>query len=101
MPLVGEVGETNVAGQFAADNILHISGSLSHSLGVFGANGLGHSGSHGVAALNKGRFLFAADWGRPSGGGHGGVICWGCRGGYIIGIRISITSRVPTIISLG
>ena len=43
VPLVGKVGETNVAGQFAADNILHISGSLSHSLGVFGANGLSHS----------------------------------------------------------
>lgn len=40
VPLVGEVGETNVAGKLATNNILHIGRSLSDSLGVARADGL-------------------------------------------------------------
>lgn len=73
VPLVGQVGETNVAGQLAANNVLHIGGSLSDGLGVLGADGLSVARAHGVAALNKGRFALAVE--RQAAGGS--IVCWG------------------------
>lgn len=59
VPLVGQVGETNVAGQLAANNVLHIGGGLGNSLGVPRANGLGVTGD-GVAALDEWGLLSTA-----------------------------------------
>lgn len=76
VPLVREVGETNVTGQLAANNILHIGGGLSNSLGVTRSHGLGISGAHWVAALHEWRLLSAAGrrriLGRDGGASRGG-----------------------------
>lgn len=55
MPLVGQVGETDVASQLAADHVLHVGGGLSCGLGIAGADGLGDTRAHRVAALDERR----------------------------------------------
>ena len=72
VPLVGQVGETDIAGQLAADHVLHVVGSLGDSLGVARTDSLGISGAHGVGALNERRFL-AAGGGRVAGRDGGTV----------------------------
>lgn len=57
VPLVGQIGETNIASELAADDVLHIGSSLGHGLGVAGADRLGGSGAHGVAALHVRRLF--------------------------------------------
>jgi hypothetical protein len=52
VPLVGQIGETNVASQFAANDVLHVRGSLSHSFWILRANCLSVASTHGVATLN-------------------------------------------------
>jgi hypothetical protein len=64
VPLVGQVGETDVAGQLAANHVLHVVGSLSDGLGVARADSLSITGAHGVGALHERRLLSA---------GRGGV----------------------------
>lgn len=64
VPLVRQVGETNVTGQLAANNVLHIGGGLGNSLGVARSHSLGISGAHWVAALHERRLLSAAGSGR-------------------------------------
>lgn len=64
VPLVGQVGETNIAGQLAANHVLHVVRSLGDSLRVARADSLSISGAHGVGALNERRLLAA---------GRGGV----------------------------
>ena len=87
VPLVGQVGKTNVAGQLPANDILHIRSSLSNSLGVLGAHGLSVSRAHWVTALNEGRTGLAAG-GR---GRNGRAIGNRCRGwcSYIVRSRVS------------
>lgn len=63
VPLVGQVGETDVAGELAAHHVLHVGGGLGHSLGVAGADRLGVAGAHRVAALDKRRLLTTAGGG--------------------------------------
>jgi hypothetical protein len=74
VPLVRQVGETNVAGQLATNNVLHVGGGLGDSLGVPRANGLGIAGD-GVAALDE-RGLLSTAGGRRvprrDGGFNGG-----------------------------
>lgn len=72
MPLVGQIGETDVAGQLAANDVLHIVGGLGDSLGIAGADCLGVTGAHGVGALNKSSFL--ADWRGSVAGRDGGTV---------------------------
>lgn len=67
MPLVGQVGETDVASQLAADDVLHVSSGLSCGLGVAGADGLGDAGAHGVAAFDKRRLQAVVGRGRVPG----------------------------------
>lgn len=67
VPLVGQVGETDVACQLAADHVLHVGGSLGGGLGVAGGDRLGNSGAHWVAALDERRFHAAARGGRVPG----------------------------------
>lgn len=67
VPLVGQVGKTDVASQLAADHILHVGGSLGRGLGVAGGDSLGNSGAHWVTALDEGRFQAAARSGRVPG----------------------------------
>jgi hypothetical protein len=52
VPLVGKVGEANVSSQLAADDISHITGSLSGGLWVFGADRLCGTLAHWIAALD-------------------------------------------------
>lgn len=59
MPLVGQVGETNVASKLATDDVLHIARGLGDGLGVARADGLSISAER-VAALDKRRFLAGA-----------------------------------------
>ena len=40
MPLVGQVGETDIAGQLSSHDITHVAGSGGGSLRVFGGHGL-------------------------------------------------------------
>jgi hypothetical protein len=63
MPLVGQVGESNVASELPADNVPHVARGLSCGLGIPGGDGLGCVGAavkHGVAVLDvAGRCGFA------------------------------------------
>jgi hypothetical protein len=55
MPLVGQVGETNVASKLPADNVPHVARRLGCGLGVLGRDSLrclGVAVEHGVAVLN-------------------------------------------------
>lgn len=63
MPLVGQVGKSNVASELTADDILQVGSGLGHGLGVARADRLGDSGAHGVAALDERRLLSAAGGG--------------------------------------
>lgn len=78
MPLVGQVGETDVAGQLPADDVAHICGGLGDGLGVLGAHGLRIPlSAHGVATLHKGRGRLVRRRGggaRLVGGRRGGAI---------------------------
>lgn len=54
MPLIGQVGKSNVACELPPHNVPHITSSLSCSLGIFGADSLGGNlciGGHWVLAL--------------------------------------------------
>lgn len=59
VPLVGQVGETNVASKLATDDILHVVGSLGYSLGIPRADSLGIN-ANVVALFDKRRFLASA-----------------------------------------
>lgn len=55
MPLVGQVGETDVASELPADNVPHVARGLGCGLGIPGGDGLGCVGAavkHGVAVLD-------------------------------------------------
>jgi hypothetical protein len=55
MPLVGQVGETNVASKLPADNVPHVARRLGCGLGVLGRDSLGCLSvavKHGVAVLD-------------------------------------------------
>ena len=55
MPLVGQVGETDVASKLPADNVPHVARGLGCGLGIPGGDGLGCVGAavkHGVAVLD-------------------------------------------------
>lgn len=73
VPLVGQVGETDVAGQLAANHVLHVVGSLSDGLGVARANSLSISGAHWVGSLHERRLLAAAGRGGVAGRDGGTV----------------------------
>lgn len=73
VPLVGQIGESNIAGKLAANNVLHIASGLGNGLRVTGADSLGDTLTHRVAALNERRLLAAT--------GRGGVV--GRDGGTI------------------
>lgn len=55
VPLVGQVGETDVASQLAADDVLHVVSSLGGGLGIARSDSLVDSGTHWVAALDEWR----------------------------------------------
>lgn len=74
VPLVGQVGKTNIAGKLAADDVLHIGSGLGHGLGIAGADRLGGSGD-GVAALHERRLLTTGSGGgRFVAGRDGGTV---------------------------
>jgi hypothetical protein len=55
MPLVGQVGETDVASKLPANNVPHVARRLGCGLGVLGGDGLrcmGAAVKHGVAVLD-------------------------------------------------
>lgn len=76
VPLVRQVGETDVAGELAAHDVLHIGSGLGHSLGVPGGDRLGNAGAHGVAALHKGRLLTGVGRLKVAGHDWGAVRSW-------------------------
>ena len=97
VPLVGQIGETDVAGQLAANDVLHIGSGLGDGLGVLGANRLGVSGAHGIAAFNE-RGADGAG-GRGFGTRHRGAIgrrrrSWKSHGCVSDGIEILSTRRM-------
>lgn len=54
MPLIGKVGESDVASQLPSHHVSHVAGRLSGSFWVSGADGLGgdlSTWAHGVGAL--------------------------------------------------
>lgn len=62
VPLVGQVGETDVASELSANNVSHVAGGLGGGLWVFRRHGLGDSSCticHYVAQLDVGRSLLA------------------------------------------
>lgn len=63
MPLVGQIGKSNEASQFSANNVSHVLGGCGGCLWVFRGNGLRawavSSNGHDVAALDKRRGRFA------------------------------------------
>lgn len=59
MPLIGEIGKSNISCQFSSDHIPHVISSCSCSLGVFRGHCLCSICSHGVAFLHVGRCRFA------------------------------------------
>ena len=54
VPLVGQIGETDVAGQFPSHNVAHVAGSLCGGFGVLGGNGLGYRACMTGYRLNRG-----------------------------------------------
>lgn len=73
VPLVGQVGETDITSELAADHVLHVVGSLGDGLGVARADSLSITGAHGVGALHERRLLAAAGRGRVVGRDGGTV----------------------------
>lgn len=73
VPLVGQVGESNVSSQFSPNNIPHVTGSLSCSLRVPRADSLGGDLSlrNWIVSLRIGGGRFAV--------GHGGALRWNWR----------------------
>lgn len=95
VPLVGQVGETNVASQLPANDVLHICCGLSNGLGVLRADSLGITGSHGVATLHEGRARLAARGGFH--GRTGGPVGRGRRRGCIGERRVSSGLRILVV----
>lgn len=92
VPLVGQIGKSNVAGQLPANNILHIRSSLGNSLGVLRAHGLSVSSSHWVTAFNEGRTGLAAGGRGRNGRAIGNGCRWWCS--YIVRSSVSIWFRI-------
>jgi hypothetical protein len=55
VPLVGQVGEADVARQFPSHNVAHVAGGLRGGFGVLGRNGLGNSAWRRVIRLHVGQ----------------------------------------------
>lgn len=93
VPLVGQIRETDVASQLAADDIAHVGSSLSDGLRVFGAHRLGVAcTTHRVASFDIWRSGLARGAGGLVGRGRGGAVCSGSCLDVSILIHVALVS---------
>jgi hypothetical protein len=91
VPLVGQIGETHVAGQLPTDDIAHVGSSLSNRFRVLGAHRLGVAcTTHRVASFDKRRGGLARGAGRLLGGCRGGAVGSGSGSCFDVSILIHV-----------